>query len=146
MQAALDAIERRLGHVESALEQIGLRACRHCKRYFRRSEPGLLFDCRGPVCVECIPEWRAELSTELTVNERATVERQLTQWLLVYHQGTIVRESRKVPEPQLLKVRVVVGCERCQGTGRVSNSRCRYCDGRGTVWVVVPKEAQQAEI
>jgi hypothetical protein len=65
IQAALDAIDRRLAHVEMALEQIGLRACRHCNRFFRRSEPGLLFDCRGPVCVECIQEWWAQLSTEL---------------------------------------------------------------------------------
>jgi hypothetical protein len=139
-------MERRLAHVEMALEQIGLRACRRCKRFFRRSDPGLLFDSHGPVCVECIPEWWAGLSMELAVDERATVERQLTQWLVAHHQGAVIRDSRKVPPPEVLKLRVVVACEQCQGTGAVSHNHCRYCDSRGTVWVVVPKEAGGTEI
>ena len=137
----LAALERRLAHVEMALGEVGLRACGYCGRYFRHSAPGALFELHGAVCLDCIPEWLAQLSGDVTVPERRTIERQLLQWLVAHHQGTIVRESRKLPESDLTRLRLVVGCERCDGTGTVSNSRCRYCDGRGTFWVVLLKDA-----
>jgi len=142
---AVAALERRLARVEMALEQVGLRACRQCGRYFRHSTPRALFELRGAVCVDCIPEWLAQLGGDVTVPERRTIERKLMQWLVAHHQGTIVRESRKLPESDLLKLKVVVGCERCDGSGTVSNSRCKYCDGRETLWVVLLKDAMGPE-
>ena len=49
----------------------------------------------------------------------------------------LFRQAEKLPRPEMLQVKVVVSCEQCSGTGKLANgSRCGYCDGRGTLWVV----------
>ncbi len=101
---------------------------------------GALFDCGELVCYGCVPEWWQRRRTELSVRDREVVERKLTRWLLDHHHAELIEQSAKLPESQLQELQIVVACHECHGTGILRRERCLYCDGRGTVWVVIPKK------
>ena len=139
-EVILARIERDLDHLREGLALLGVKRCCWCRKFFRHSQNGALFDCGELVCYGCVPEWWQRRRTELTVQDGQLVENKLTRWLLNHHHATIIQQSAKLPEAQRQKLRLVVACQECHGTGLLRREYCRYCDGRGTLWVVIPSE------
>ena len=134
----LASLERGLEHLKAGLGLLGVKPCRCCGIYYRRSDSGSLFDGGQLVCFDCVPKWWERRSPELSVKDRQTVERELRRWLVSHHHGAVIGKSSDLPRPERLLMKLVTGCEQCQGTGKThQGGRCHPCDGRGTVWVVV---------
>jgi len=139
LREAVSRIERELVHVKDALGLLGVRQCHWCQRFFRRADAGALLDCGGDlVCYECIHEWWPHRCAELSVKDREAIERTLKRWLVTHHNGQIIHDLRKLPDNQLLELKIAATCENCKGTGVQDHGRCRSCDG-GSIWVVVLK-------
>jgi RecJ-like exonuclease len=63
-------------------------------------------------------------------------------WLRDFHHAELFKDPAKLPESSLQELHIVANCLECRGTGKLmGQERCRYCDGRGTVWVIVPRKA-----
>lgn len=138
---ALSRLERELANVKQGLALLGVQACVRCVKFFRISDPGSLFDAGQMVCFNCIPQWWPERSPELSVADRETVERKLVHWLLNYHQAKAIKRSDEASAAGSQEFRIVACCEECSGTGVFASSRCHFCGGRGTLWVVIPRES-----
>ena len=137
----LSHVEHELNDVIAALALLGVKRCSQCKHFFRTSEPGALFDYGKLVCYECIPRWWPPLSAELNVKDREDIESKLSSWLRRYHRAEVVKEDpEKLPSARETELQIVTQCRECRGSGRLlQGERCRFCNGLGTVWIVVPK-------
>ena len=134
----LERIETDLKHIAEALSLVGLKRCSWCRKFVKSASPGALFNVGQLVCFRCIPDWWAHRSAELDLQERGELETKLAFWLRTHHRAEIVKQSGKLAESRLQVPRIVATCLQCRGTGtRLGNERCRYCDGFGTVWVLV---------
>jgi hypothetical protein len=134
----LASLERGLEHLKTALGLLGVKPCCWCDTFYRRSDPGALFDCGELVCFDCIPTWWLQRSPELSAGDRQKTERELRRWLVSHHHAEVIRRPADLPKPEQLVVKLVTGCEQCEASGKTySGGRCSHCDGRGTVWVVV---------
>ena len=134
----LAAIERDLKHLKAGLGLLGVAPCGSCGIYYRLSDPGALFDCGEFVCWNCVSRWWLRRCPELSTRDRPMVERELRQWLVGYHHAKVIGKLGDLPEPEWLLLKLVTGCEQCEGSGKTySGHHCQHCDGRGTVWVVV---------
>ena len=138
------ALNDRLAALQSDLERLttgvallGIKPCSWCKKFFRNSDPGALFDAGGTVCYGCIPEWWLRQSSELSLKQRELIEYELKNWLVRCHHAEVIKAPEKLPKDPLAKLQIVVSCYECSATGNLSGTRCRFCDGRGTVWIVV---------
>ncbi len=138
LREAVSRIERELVQVKDALGLLGVRPCHWCKRFFRRADAGALLDCGDLVCYECIPEWWPHRCVELSVKDREAIERKLKRWLVTHHNGQVIHDLKKLPDSQLLELKIAATCEDCKGTGVQDHARCRSCDS-GSIWVVVLK-------
>jgi len=135
----LARIERELELLRQGLSLLDVKPCSRCGR-FSRGEPGALFDTGGAfVCFGCIPEWWTQRSPELNLKDRESMEHRLVRWLLAHHHAHVVHQIEKLPADQAQEFRLVTDCEECEGTGTMVGTRCHYCNGRGTLWVVIPK-------
>jgi len=131
-------LERELEHLKAGLGLLGIRPCSWCGVYYRRADAGALCDCGELVCYNCIPRWWPHRSPELSAESRLRVERELRQWLVGHHHAEVIGNIEDLPKPDRLMMKLVTGCEQCGGSGKTSSSgRCHYCDGGGTVWVIV---------
>lgn len=130
-----------LDRMKDALALLGVNACLWCKKYFRRSDAGALFDAGGQmVCYGCIREWWAARGAQVSDKERQDLEGKLVFWLRDHHRAESFKDPAKVPPSDEQELCVVANCLECHGTGILGGEeRCRYCEGRGTVWVIVPK-------
>jgi hypothetical protein len=136
---ALARIERELELLRQGLSLLDIKPCSQC-RHFRRTEPGAMFDSGGAfVCFGCVPEWWMQRSPELNLKDRESMEHKLVRWLLAHHHAHLVHQAEKLPPDQPQEFRLVTDCEECEGTGKFGGNRCHYCNGRGTLWVVIPK-------
>jgi hypothetical protein len=136
----LERHEFKLNRLKEALGLLGVNACSWCKKFFRRSDPGALFDGGELVCYGCISSWWTRCCTELTTKDRETLEGKLVYWLRANHHAEILKDPAKLPESSLQQLNIVANCLECRGTGTsLGEERCRYCAGRGTVWVVVSR-------
>jgi hypothetical protein len=136
---ALARIERDLELLRQGLSLLDVKPCSRCRRFFR-AEPGALFDSgRELICFGCIPQWWPQRSPELSVNDRELMEHRLVRWLLTRHHAHVIHQAEKLPPDQSQEFRLVTACEECGGTGTLTGSRCHYCNGRGTLWVVIPR-------
>jgi hypothetical protein len=134
----LASLERGMESLKSGLGLLGIRPCSWCGTFYRRSDAGALCDCGELVCYDCIPRWWPQRSPELSADARQTVERQLRHWLVSHHNAEVIGKPEDLPKPDRLMLKLVTGCEQCGNTGKTeTGGRCHYCDGRGTVWVVV---------
>src|SRR5215469_15095060 len=141
-------IEETLARIESDLELLrhGLsllevKPCFRCRRFFR-AEPGALFDGGHElVCFGCVPEWWPERGPALSVRDRELTEHRLVRWLLSHHHANVIHQAEKLPPEQPQEFRLVAECEECDGTGTLTGTRCHYCNGRGTLWLVIPKSS-----
>jgi hypothetical protein len=122
-----------LDRVKDAFGLLGVSPCSWCKKFFRRSDPGALFDAGGElVCYGCIHEWWPQRCTQLSTKERENLEGKLVFWLRDQHHAELFKDSAKLPESSLQELHIVANCLECRGTGKLmGQERCRYCDGRG---------------
>lgn len=135
LQDRLVKLERDLDHLARGVGLLGIKPCCWCGKFFRSIEPATLFDHGAPVCFRCIPDWWHRQSGLLGVKEREIAEHAMKMWLIGYHHADVIKRQEDVPKnPQL---ELVVGCYECHASGYLHDVRCRFCDGRGTVWVVV---------
>jgi len=141
----LSRIERELERQRAGLGLLGVRPCSQCGIFYQRSSPGALFSCGELVCFNCIQQWWLDHCPKLNINDRPKIESELCRWLLNHHQAELIQRSDKLPSPEQLRIKVVVGCETCNSEGKIhSGKKCSQCDGRGTVWVVVHAPGFQA--
>ena len=140
----LEGVERNLNDLVQGLSLLGVKRCSHCKRFFRASAPGVLFETRGDVvCFECIPAWWPLRGEQLSWEERQRTEGDLVFWLRGFHNARSYNDSNKPAEDQAVKFELVASCLECHGTGRsLGDKRCRYCCGPGSVRIVVPQRSR----
>ncbi len=131
-----------LDRIKDALALLGVHACSCCKKFFRRADPGALFDAGELVCYGCIPAWWAQRCMQLGAKERENLEGKLVFWLREQRHAELFKDPAKLPESSLQELNLVANCMECRGTGKLmGDERCRYCEGRGTVWVIVARKA-----
>ena len=130
-----------LDRLKDALGLLGVNACFWCKKFLRRSDPGMLFDAGELICYGCIRDWWPERCAQLSSKERETLEGKLVFWLRDHHHAETFKDPAKLPESSMQELHIVANCLECHGTGKLGGEeRCRYCDGRGTVWVIVSRK------
>ncbi len=129
-----------LNRLKEAFGLLGVNACSWCKKFFRRSDPGALFDAGELVCYGCIPDWWTHCCARLSTKDRESLEGKLVYWLRANHHAEIFKDPAKLPDSSLQDLNLVATCLECRGTGKsLGEERCRYCGGRGTVWVIVSR-------
>jgi hypothetical protein len=134
----LASLEREMEQLKDGLGLLGIRPCGWCGVFYRRSDPGALFDCGELVCYHCVPRWWSQRCPQLSIGERQTVESGLRRWLCTNHHAQVVARLADLPKPERLLMKLVTGCEQCNASGKsYKGAPCSYCDGRGSVWVVV---------
>ena len=138
---SVSRVEHDINDLIGALALLGVKRCSQCKSFFRSAEPGALFECEQTVCYKCIPEWWPSFSMRLGVNDRERAEGKLASWLRKYHRAEVVRETPgKVPETANAGFQMISKCIECAGSGKLmEGERCRFCNGAGTLRIVVPK-------
>ncbi len=130
-----------LDRLKEAFGLLGISACSRCKKFYRRSEAGTLFDAGELICYGCIHEWWPQRSALLSSKDRETLEGKLVFWLRDYHQAETFKDPAKLPDTSLQELHIVANCLECHGTGKsLGQDHCRYCEDRGTVWVIVSKK------
>ncbi len=140
--AILARVEHDLNDVIGALALLGVKRCSQCKQFFRSADPGALFDdCGQLVCYGCIPDWWPSLSMRLGVEERERIEGKLASWLRKYHRAEVIKVTPgSVLDTTNAEFQIAVKCLECSGSGKLmEGERCRFCNGLGTVRIVVPK-------
>jgi hypothetical protein len=130
-----------LERIKDAFALLGVNACARCMKFLRRTEPGALFDAGELVCYGCIHGWWPQRSAELTAKERENLEGKLVFWLRDHHHAETFKDPAKLPESSLQELNIVANCLECHGTGKsLGQDHCRFCDDRGTVWVIVSRK------
>jgi hypothetical protein len=136
----LSNLKQDLKAVMGALALLGVARCSECKQFFRSSDPGALFDCGALVCYGCVPPWWSSQSSRMGIADRERIAGKLASWLRKYHGAKVMKE---IPENRAAGERefqMVTTCVECHGSGKLlEGERCRFCNGLGTVWIVVPK-------
>jgi hypothetical protein len=135
-------VEHDLSDVIAALSLLGVKRCSQCKQFFRSADPGALFENGQTVCYKCIPAWWSSLSTRLGIVDRERLEGKLATWLRKHHHAEVVKETPGVsPDAANTEFQMVARCVECAGTGKLmEGERCRFCNGFGTVRIVVPQK------
>jgi hypothetical protein len=138
---SMSRVEHDLNDLIAALALLGVKRCSLCRQFFRSAEPGALFDCGPIVCYKCIPDWWSSSSRRLSVTDRERIEGKLASWLRKYHRAEIVKETPgKAPDASTAEFQMIAKCVECSGSGKLmEGERCRFCNGAGTVRIVVPK-------
>jgi hypothetical protein len=130
-----------LDRLRDAFDLLGVNPCHWCKKFYRRADPGALFDAGKLVCYACIPKWWPHCCAQLSTKDRETLEGKLVFWLRATHNAEIYKDPAKLPESSLQELHLIANCLECRGTGKsMGEERCRYCGGRGTVWVIVSRK------
>ena len=128
----LSRVQRDLNDVMGALALLGVKRCSQCRQFFRSANPGELFDCGEIVCYGCVPTWWTSQSVRLGIADRERTEGKLASWLRKYHRAEVVNDA---------EFQIVAKCLECAGSGKLmEGERCRFCNGLGTVRIVVAKE------
>ena len=142
VEGILSRHELQLNRLKDAFGLLGVSPCSRCEKFVRRSDPGALLETAGEaICYSCIREWWPQRSAQLGTKEREDLEGKLVFWLREHHHAELFKDPAKLPESSLQELHIVANCLECHGTGKLlGQERCRYCEGRGTVWVIVPRE------
>ena len=141
-----DVVARQALEIErlkDALGPLGVNACSWCKKFCRRTDPGALFDAGGGklICYGCLHEWWPHCCSELSSKERENLEGKLVFWLRDYHHAETFKDPAKLPESSQQELCIIATCLECKGTGKsLGQDSCRFCEGRGTVWVIVSRK------
>ena len=139
--ATLARVEHDLSDLIDALALLGVKRCSQCRKFFRTADPGALFDYGQLVCYGCIPDRWPSLSMRLGVADRELIEGKLASWLRKYHRAEVVKVTPgNIPDTTNAEFQLVAKCVECGGSGKLmEGERCRFCNGLGTVRIVVPK-------
>ncbi len=130
-----------LDRLKEAFGLLGITACSRCKKFYRRTDPGALFDAGELVCYGCIHQWWPQRSLQLSTKDRENLEAKLVFWLRDYHQAETFKDPAKLPDPSVHELHIIANCLECHGTGKsLGQDHCRFCEDRGTVWVIVSKK------
>jgi hypothetical protein len=141
VEEILDGHRLDVERLKDAFALLGVNPCSWCKKFFRRADVGALFDAGELVCYTCIRDWWPQRSAQLGIKERENLEGKLVFWLRETHHAEIFKDPAKLPPDSLQELHLVANCLECRGTGKsMGQERCRYCDGRGTVWVIVSRK------
>jgi hypothetical protein len=134
-------MEHDLNDLIDALALLGVKRCSQCKKFLRSADRGALFDCGQLICYSCIPDWWSSQSMQLGVTDRERIEGKLASWLRKHHRGEVVKAAPgTVPDTSDAEFQIVAKCLECAGSGKLmEGERCRFCNGLGTVKIVVPK-------
>lgn len=137
----LSRVERDLNDLIGGLALLGVKRCSQCKQFFRCADPGAIFECDQIVCYNCIPDWWSSLSVRVGIDERERIEGKLASWLRKHHRAEVVKvTSGNVPDTTNAEFQIAAKCQECAGSGKLmEGERCRFCNGLGTVRIVVPK-------
>lgn len=133
----LARIDRDLENLKNGLSLLGVKPCCRCGMFFRSSERSHLFDCGELVCLDCVYEWWTSRVPELSLQEREVIERKLVNWLVNHHRAQVIRKAGDFLNTPRRKFQLVVTCAHCDGADVRLRTRCRACDGRGTVWLAI---------
>jgi len=138
---SVSRVQQDLNDLIGALALLGVKRCSQCRHFFRSAEPGTLFDCGSLVCYKCIPVWWPSFSTRLGVADREQAEGKLSSWLRKYHDAQVVKQTpTEAPDTSHVEFQMTAKCLECAGSGKLMESeRCRFCNGAGTVRIVVPR-------
>jgi hypothetical protein len=130
-----------LQEVINALALLGIQRCCRCRRFFRSSEAGALFDYTEVVCYSCVPEWWKSVSGQISVHDREKLESKLASWLRKYHQAQVIKQDKdESAGVHRYGFQMVVHCTECNGSGKLlEGERCRFCNGLGTIRVGIPE-------
>ncbi len=145
LEEMLSRQQAEIDRLKDALAMLGVAQCSWCKKYFRRTEPGALFDGGELVCYSCIPQWwpqrREQLSgSAATSKDRDDLEGKLVFWLRQFHKAESFKDPAKLPDCSQQELCLEARCLECRGSGTsMGDERCRFCEGRGSVWIVVPR-------
>jgi hypothetical protein len=136
----LSRVEHDLNDLIGALALLGVKRCSQCRQFFRSAEPGALFDYGQLVCYKCVPDWWPSCSGRLGVTDRERAEGKLASWLRKYHRAEVVKETPgNVPDTSNVEFQMIAKCLECSGSGKLmEGERCRFCNGAGTVRIMVP--------
>ena len=139
--ATLSRVEHDLNDLIGGLALLGVKRCSQCKQFFRCADSGALFECDQLVCYGCIPDWWSSLSAQLNVAERERIEGKLASWLRKHHRAEVVKITPgNVPDTTNAEFQIAAKCVECSGSGKLmAGERCRFCNGLGSVRIVVPK-------
>jgi hypothetical protein len=130
-----------LDRLEDAFGLLGITACSRCKKFYRRTDPGALFDAGELVCYGCIHQWWPQRCLQLNTKDRENLEAKLVFWLRDYHQAETFKDPAKLPDPSVQELHIVANCLECHGTRKsLGQDHCRFCEDRGTVWVIVSRK------
>jgi predicted Zn-ribbon and HTH transcriptional regulator len=138
----LSRVERDLNDVMGALALLGVKRCSQCRHFYRSADPGELIDCGEIVCYGCVPIWWPSQSGRLGIADRERTEGKLASWLRKYHRAEVRKMTPgKAPDDTDAEFQMVAKCLECAGSGKLmEGERCRFCNGLGTVRIVVAKE------
>jgi hypothetical protein len=143
VEETLTRLQLDLDRLKDALNLLGVSACSWCEKYFRRTDPGAIFDAGKPVCYGCIPQWWPQCCAQLRGKDgededREDIESRLVIWLRQHHHAELFKDPAKLPDSSLQEVHIVAKCLECHGTGLLmGKEKCRFCEGHGTVSVIV---------
>ena len=70
-------IEHDLNDLIGGLALLGVKRCSRCTQFFRRAEPGALFDCGQIVCYKCVPDWGSSSSARMQIADQEQTEGKL---------------------------------------------------------------------
>lgn len=134
-------VDRDLNDLIGALVLLGVKRCSQCRQFFRCADPGALFECEQVVCYGCIPNWWPSVSTRLGVTDRERIEGKLASWLRKHHHAEVIKVvPNSVPDVSSAEFQIVAKCLECAGSGKLmEGERCRFCNGLGSVRIVVPR-------
>ena len=93
-----------LERLKLALGLLGVNACTWCKKFYRSTEPGALFDAGGLICYTCIREWWSQRCPQLSTKERQDLEAKLVFWLRDFHHAETFKDPAKLPELSLIHI------------------------------------------
>ena len=139
-QVLHDRLAELTSHLErltTGVSLLGIKPCVWCKKFFRSSDPGVLFEAGTTVCYTCIPEWWQHQSGEVSLKQKEFIEYELKNWLVRCHHAEVFKSPEKLPKEPPPKLQMVISCYECGASGNLNGENCRFCEGRGTVWAVV---------
>ena len=130
-----------LERLKDALGLLGVNPCAWCQKFVRRSDPGAMFDAGELVCYGCIADWWRQRCSQLSGKDRENLEGKLVFWLRDHHHAELFKDPAKLPESSQQELNIVANCLECRGTGKsLGQDHCRFCEDRGTVWVIVARK------
>jgi hypothetical protein len=104
-------------HLKGGLGLLGVKSCSRCGIFYRRSDPGALFDCGGSALAVFHHGGCTEVrNSVLMIGKKA--ERELRRWLVSHHHAEVIGWLGNLPKPERLLLKLVTGCEQCNASGK----------------------------